>query len=139
MKKKTKIALCCAILAALNIACEKKDAEVSVMRDPVAHTAPQMIHITYSIDGTTYSVSLVGVEQMQNLFQQLINLTLEGHHVSVRNKNVFTDSYSKESVHYTTNNQQELILWMTTMFNHGYSVSVDFNEATGEYYAVAVR
>lgn len=137
MKNQFKIVLLCAMLATLFVACEKEESVVN--NSSLQRTSQEMIAVTYAIDEDTYSISVSSGLQFDEFLKGLINIAAQGHSVSIHNQNAQQNLNCKETVHFTTKSDEEIVLWTTRMFNHGYDVHVTYNEATGEYVAIAER
>jgi hypothetical protein len=92
----------------------------------------------YSINGEVFQTSIS--ESEWNAFvERMIALAREGYEVTFsRNRSSLT-SQSKEKVTFITTDEKEAQQWSHDMANQGYTVTISFDQGTGEYTCVAYK
>ena len=96
--------------------------------------------VRYVVDDVTHTVTLCGEQAWQDFLHRLFALAEEGRHVSFAKEEV-SDSVGslRETVTFTTPNQQEAVTWANNMVKQGFVVSIDYNPRTGLYTCTATR
>ena len=124
-----------AVLGTLAVSCQK---ETLTELSPVAAQAETYL-ITYSVDGVSMQTRLNGDEELQTFFHRLTALAREGHRVTVRNENTVSQASTKEVVTYRTKSEEDAAEWLDKMYKDGYTVSIDYDDETGEFVCIAIK
>ena len=126
-----------AVLGTLAVSCQKEniiDQTVSVEENR------QVYRVTYSIDGATYHLTLVGEDTWHVFLHRMIALAEEGHRVTFRNEEASSGIAStKEVVTYSTSSHEAAYKWADEMVLKGYSVTIEYDERTGIYTCTAIK
>ena len=127
-----------ALLAALTLvatACQKEN-EVY----PIVGTEQTMetIHVVYSINGEVFQATL-SESEWDAFVERMLALAREGYEVSFSKNRSTLSSQSKERVTFTTKDEKKALDWADEMSNQGYSVTITFDQNTGEYTCVAEK
>ena len=138
MKKTIRIVALAVVLCAAAAGCQKE-----TIRE-IGNSTAATEHIrtaTYTVDGVTHRVTLLGDEAWMAFIHSLTDLARNGHSVIVVNEAAYANSVSstKEKVVYTTDDQNDADKWAAKMMDKGYSVSIDYDQTTGIYTCTAVK
>ena len=125
-----------AVLGTMAVSCQKETVnELS----PVAAQSATAYTVTYYVDGVRQQTRVNNDEELSFLLNQLAALAREGHHIAVHKGNTPSQSITKEKVTFHTNSKEEAVAWCNSMMQNGYSVTMDYDEATGEYICTAIK
>ncbi|MCR4660230.1 MAG: hypothetical protein K5650_08050 [Bacteroidales bacterium] len=94
--------------------------------------------VCYSINGATGNVNLPNEDAWDAFMNRMMALAREGYHISLKCGSVFSDSLSKETIVYTTDNEADAISWAKKMAKDGYQVDITYNE-NGTYTCIAIK
>ena len=136
MRKTIRIVACLALLGTTAISCQKEN-----FGDTCIATEENMAvyAVSYSIDGVSHSVTLVGDAAWADFLNWMLALSEEGHNVAFRlNTNQQVNS-TKEEITYTTSNKDDAHAWAKTKTEEGYTVYISFDDKTGIYTCLAVN
>ena len=126
-----------AVLSMVAAGCQKEEivgSQIAVQESSSTHS------VLYCIDGVQHSGTFYTEEEWVAFLDRMFALAEEGHHVSFRENDEENRVVStKEKVVYTTPNRQEAEAWADIMVDKGYSVSIEYDEATGIYTCTAVK
>ena len=124
-----------AVLGTLATSCQK---ETLTELSPVAAQAETYL-ITYSVDGVSMQTRLNGDEELRAFLRRLTALAREGHRVTVRNENTVSQASAKEVITYRTKSEDDAAEWLDKMYKDGYTVSMDYDDETGEFVCIAIK
>ncbi len=137
MKKTIKTVALMMVLGTLAVGCQKE--QLSITPNIVAEDAA-VYTLNYYVDGVLYTVTLQGEQALDEFMRNLFALANEGHKVSVRNGNAGNQILSsKETVVYTTTDEDDAKAWAKAMVKEGYVVDIEFDSKTGIYTCTAVK
>ncbi|MBQ6954996.1 MAG: hypothetical protein IJP80_00045 [Bacteroidales bacterium] len=126
-----------AVLGTLAVSCQK---EKFIDRPLSTEESSSVYRVTYSIDGVTYHLTLVGDDTWHDFLHRMIALAEKGHRVSFRNEEASSGTAtSKDIVTFTTSSHDDAHKWAIEMADKGYEVSIEFDERTGIYTCTAVK
>lgn len=125
------------MLGTLAVSCQKENI---INETAIVAENGNIYTVSYTVDGVTRQLTLVGEEAWQAFLHHMLALAEEGHVVSFRNEEAASRGVpSKETVTYTTNNSEEAIHWADKMTGQGYSVTIEFDRETGIYTCTATK
>lgn len=137
MKKVITTIALLAVLGTLAVSCQKEN--ITEQANIVAENNT-VYKVSYSIDGISYQITLIGDEAWHDFLNRMLALAEEGHRVSFRNEDGSSQvASSKDVVTYTTTNGDDAIKWANKMIHEGYTVSIEFDERTGIYTCTAIK
>lgn len=137
MKKTIKTVALMMVLGTLAVGCQKE--QLSITPNIVAEDAA-VYTLNYYVDGVLYTVTLQGEQALDEFMRNLFALANEGHKVSVRNGNAGNQILSsKETVVYTTTDEDDAKAWAKAMVKEGYVVDIEFDSKSGIYTCTAVK
>ena len=135
MKKSIKTIAVFTALIIVAVSCQKETENLSVQSNEYVATSNVA---SYKIDGKIYC-ELIKSEQDWSVFlYRMLALAEEGYTVTVSSR-VAATSASKEVVTYTTTDKTDAYNWSDNMSNHGYDVTISFNNSTGVYTCIAIK
>lgn len=134
MKKVIKTIALLAVMGMTATGCQKENIVDS--QGTVADVTFKTVY--YTIDGVTMQTSFVSEESWNEFLDWLVTLAEEGRRVSFRNANQ-ERGLKKDVVTYTTKSHDEAVAWAYQMEKAGYSVAIDYDQATGVYTCVAIK
>ncbi len=138
MKIKFKNVALFTVLSLMAVGCQKETIVEPV--DAQIQQATEIRHVTYTIDGVTMYTTIRGEQNWRDFIDWITRLAEEGHSVSFRNENTYSNSqHSKDTVVFTTKDRDKAIAWSIEMTEQGYEVSVTYNETTGIYTCTATN
>lgn len=123
------------VLGTLAVSCQK---ETLTELSPVTMQAETYL-IAYSVDGMSMQTQVNGDEELRAILRTLTALAREGHRVTVRDSNATSLSITKERVEFRTTSEDEANEWAFKMTKDGYTVTIDYDNNTGEFICVAVK
>lgn len=123
------------VLGTLAVSCQK---ETLTELSPVTMQAETYL-IAYSVDGMSMQTQVNGDEELRAFLRTLTALAREGHRVTVRDSNATSLSITKERVEFRTTSEDEANEWAFKMTKDGYTVTIDYDNNTGEFICVAVK
>lgn len=125
------------MLGTFAVSCQKENI---IDETPIIGENNTMFTVSYSVDGTTHQIRLVGEDALYAFLNRMMALAEEGHKVSFRYEEAASRVVStKEKVTYTTTNQDEALAWSVKMIKKGYSVTIDYDKESGIYTCVAIK
>ena len=136
MKKVIRTVALLSVIALMPTSCEK---ETFVCDKKTTSQMASMQKVTYTVDGMTTQVMVLSDEAWYDFLDWMFALAEEGHRVSFRRGAASERSASKETVTFTTQDQNEAYDWANMMAHHGYTVQVSFDRTTGIYTCTAIR
>ncbi len=137
MKKTIKTVALMMVLGTLAVGCQKE--QLSITPNIVAEDAA-VYTLNYYVDGVLYTVTLQGEQALDEFMRNLFALANEGHKVSVRNGNAGNQILSsKETVVYTTTDEDDAKAWAKAMVKEGYVVDIEYDSKSGIYTCTAVK
>lgn len=134
MKKNYKKIALLAVLSLAATSCQKEDVLPLVGTEQTSES----ILVMYSINGEVFQTSIS--ESEWNAFvERMIALAREGYEVTFSKNRTSLTSQSKEKVTFVTNSKEEAYSWSSAMIDQGYTVSITYNQSTGEYTCIAIK
>lgn len=134
MKKVIKTIALLTIMGMTATSCQKEN--IVDPQGTVANVTLKTVY--YTVDGVTSQATFVSEESWNEFLDWLVTLAEEGHRVSFRNANQ-ERSLRKDVVTYTTKSHDDAVNWAYQMEKAGYSVAIDYDQATGVYTCVAIK
>ena len=137
MKKLIIPATLLAMLSLTAVSCQKE-----VLTEPNSSTVENSATrtIRYTVNGAVYRQVIHSDEELESLMHTLFALAREGCTVRIMDENTsFSESDTKETLTYTTKKENEAIAWSKEKTLEGYTVTITFNQQTGEYTCVAIK
>ena len=135
MKQNVKTVALLVVLSMAAVSCQKEN---DVLPTVGSEQTTGTIQVVYSINGEVFQTTLS--ESEWNAFvERMLALAREGYEVSFSKNRSSLTSQSKEKVIFVTKKEQEAQEWASTMTNEGYTVSISYDENTGEYTCVAIK
>ena len=119
------------------VSCQKEN-----LTEPTASVAENSATrtIRYTVNGAAYRQVIHSDEDMDALMHTLFALAREGYTVRIMDENAsFSETNAKETITYTTHDENKAKAWAKEKVLEGYAVTTTFNEQTGEYTCVAVK
>lgn len=136
MKQTFRTVALLAVLGLTAVSCQKENLVDTLY--PETSYAKTSYTVSYTVDGVTTQVTLVGETAWSSFLDWLFALAEEGHSVSF-----FIDgqeqSLSREVVTYSTQDYDDAKEWADSMAKKGYVVSIDFDKSTLTYICTAVK
>lgn len=136
MKQTFRTVALLAVLGLTAVSCQKETLVDN--HNPEVSYAKTSYTVSYTVDGVTTQVTLVGETAWSSFLDWLFALAEEGHSVSF-----FIDgqeqSISREVVTYSTQDYDDAKAWAESMSKKGYVVSIDFDKTTLTYICTAVK
>ncbi len=127
------------ILATTTISCQK-ETFTEQSNTPIEVFGENTINLCYTVDGIQHFYPIHNNGEWDTFWELVIALAHDGHNVQVMNeRSISIDLSTKETLVYTTQNEQEATNWMKARLLEGYKVSFVFDEETGKYICIAVR
>lgn len=126
-----------AVLSTLAVSCQKEN----IMATPSIMAEKGTVYsVTYSVDGMTYHLTLVGEDAWHAFLHHMMALAKEGHEVSFRNENASSRVISpKDVVTFTTTIETEASAWAEAMAGQGYEVTIKYDKDSGVYTCTAIK
>lgn len=126
-----------AVLGTLAVSCQKENI---LGQNAVVAENGTMYTVSYTVDGVTHKITLVGEDAWHDFLHHMIALAEEGHRVSFRNEEAASNAApTKETVTYTTTNHDDAYKWAEKKINEGYSVTIEYDDRTGIYTCTAIK
>ena len=134
MKKNIKTIAVFAALSLIAAGCQKDETILpqSTVQEATSNT------VKYTVDGKKYCQIIRSEQDWSDFLYRMLALAEEGHTVSISSR-VAATSAAKEVVTYTTTNKTEAYNWADNMTNHGYEVTVTYNNTTGVFTCIAIK
>lgn len=121
------------------ISCQK-ETFTEQSNTPIEVFGENTINLCYTVDGIQHFYPIHNNGEWDTFWELVIALAHDGHNVQVMNeRSISIDLSTKETLVYTTQNEQEATNWMKARLLEGYKVSFVFDEETGKYICIAVR
>lgn len=121
-------------LAAMTISCQK---ELVVESTSITSDVMDVWAINYSIDGTSYKITLYGEEQRNAFLDSMMTLAEQGCHVVIVNQKDSPNTDAVKDVQtLETKDREEAMKWVDDMSRKGYKV--DYYYEDGVYYCTAI-
>ena len=137
MKKTIKTVALLTVLSVAAVGCQK---ETIVVPQTGVETLDTVYTVRYSVNGESYTETLIGEQAWADFLQRMLALAEEGYRVTMsRNGESSQYSESKEVVTFTTTDKKKALDWIEEMVGNGYEVSFSYNPQTGEYTCIAIR
>ena len=137
MKKFIIPATLLAMFSVATVSCQKEN--LTEPTAPVVENSATRT-IRYTVNGAVYQQVIYNDEDLDALMHTLFALAREGYTVRIMDENTsFSESDAKETLTYTTKKENEAIAWSKEKTLEGYTVTITFNQQTGEYTCVAVK
>lgn len=137
--KKTIIPL--ALLAVLSLAttgCQKE--QTVTPSSGRTEQVTEKYNYRYTINDRAYYVNVTTEAEKQQLFEFLMEEARRGNTVSIRRLDTTSQSaLTKETVTFVTTNKNEALAWLKNMAEQDYTVSMTYDENTGEFTCTAIR
>ena len=122
------------MLGALCVGCTKDN-----LQDYVNIEAVQSA-VAYLVDGQQYYANPLTEEEWSAFYERMFALVEEGHSVRFWRNNVRTQISSTKVVEtFSTPDKTKAEAWCKEKYDAGYTVSMTFNQQTGQYDCVAVK
>jgi len=126
-----------AVLGTMAVSCQKENL---VNENFVVAENVTVYTVSYTVDGVTHQLTLIGEEAWQDFLHHMLALAEEGHQVTFRNEEAASRAVpTKETVTYTTTNQDDAFYWSEKMVNEGYVVTIKFDKESGVYTCIAIK
>ncbi len=139
MKNKTiKIMALLAVLSVAAVSCQKENLVPSTPAEVI--TDNQAVYIyQYEVNGIRSRITLRGEAERADFINRMLALAQEGNTVSFFDETRSTQLLTKETVNYSTKDEEKALKWVIQMSDLGYKVSVSYDEETGYYNCSATR
>lgn len=134
MKKTFKNVALLAALSLVAVSCQKEDVLPIIGTEQTADS----IYVVYSINGEVYHATL-GESEWDAFMERMLALARDGYEVIFSKNRTSLTSQSKEKVTFVTNSKEEAYSWSSAMIDQGYTVSITYNQSTGEYTCIAIK
>ena len=135
-----KTLICATLLATLSIAvtsCQKENI-AEPERFATEKNAGETVY--YTVGGIRFSQTINSEDEYDTLLMRLIMLSKEGYEVSFfGNRYSSASGMTKDTVTYTTTNENDAVAWMKQKINEGYTVTITYDEGTGIFTCIAVK
>lgn len=127
-----------AVLSTMAVSCQKEDSFNPVTL--IAENNNTVFNVSYSVDGTSHTITLVSDKAWHDFLDHLFTLAEEGHTVSFRNMDTTScTTPSKEIITHSTTNKDNAYKWAEEMGNKGYRVTVTYDKETKTYTCYAIK
>ena len=126
-----------ALLAALTLAataCQKENDITPLGTEQTSET----LQVVYAINGEVYHATL-SESEWDAFVERMLALAREGYEVTFARNTSSLTSQSKEKVVHVTNSKEEAFAWANDMTSQGYTVTITFDDVSGEYTCTAVK
>ena len=126
-----------ALLAVLSLAataCQKENDVLPVGTEQTSET----LQVVYAINGQVYHATL-SESEWDAFVERMLALAREGYEVTFARNTSSLTSQSKEKVVHVTNSKEEAFAWANDMTSQGYTVTITFDDVSGEYTCTAVK
>ncbi len=133
MKKQFRTVALIATLGFAAISCQK---ETTFTGTPVVQTDTM---VYFSVNGDIGFVNLYNDEMWDAFIDRMMALAKEGYQVTISRNATSTNSATKETVVYTTDDETEAHNWAKKMTKEGYQVSITFDSGTGIWTCIATK
>ena len=134
MKKTFKNVALLTALSLVAVSCQKEDVLPIIGTEQTADS----IYVVYSINGEVYHATL-GESEWDAFMERMLALARDGYEVTFSKNRTSLTSQSKEKVTFVTNSKEEAYSWSSAMIDQGYTVSITYNQSTGEYTCIAIK
>ena len=134
MKIKFKNVALLAVLSMAAVSCQKEDVLPIIGTEQTADS----IYVVYSINGEVYHATL-SESEWDAFMERMLALARDGYEVTFSKNRTSLTSQSKEKVTFVTNSKEEAYSWSSAMIDQGYTVSITYNQSTGEYTCIAIK
>ena len=134
MKIKFKNVALLAVLSMAAVSCQKEDVLPIIGTEQTADS----IYVVYSINGEVYHATL-SESEWDAFMERMLALARDGYEVTFSKNRTSLTSQSKEKVTFVTNSKEEAYSWSSAMIDKGYTVSITYNQSTGEYTCIAIK
>ena len=134
MKKTFKNVALLTALSLVAVSCQKEDVLPIIGTEQTADS----IYVVYSINGEVYHATL-GESEWDAFMERMLALARDGYEVIFSKNRTSLTSQSKEKVTFVTNSKEEAYSWSSAMIDQGYTVSITYNQSTGEYTCIAIK
>ena len=121
-----------ALSGALATSCTKENTQHPTCCQVEEHS------VSYTIGGQTFYANPKTDEEWSAFIQRMLALAREGYTVSFSRDGVGT-SLSKLKETFTTTNPEEAEAWCKQKREEGYTVTITFDQGTGEYTCIAIK
>ena len=135
MKKYFKTVALLTVLSLTASGCQKENEIYPIIG---AEQTTESILVVYSINGEVFQTT-IGESEWDAFVARMLALAREGYEVSFSKNRTSLTSQSKEKVIFTTTSEKEAHEWSNNMANLGYSVTITFDQNTGEYTCIAIK
>lgn len=135
MKTIIKLALLSVLMVVMTTACEKTDSDQSGLATNDAVT--KGYKMSYSVDGVMYENVLMDESGYNALFVTLVDLTNQGHVVTIHNSELYKALGMKDVETTETKDKTKIVAWTKEKTEGGYQVVVEKEEDTGTYKGTA--
>lgn len=135
MKTIIKLALLSVLMVVMTTACEKADSDQSGLATNDAVT--KGYKMSYSVDGVMYENVLMDESGYNALFVTLVELTNQGHVVTIHNSELYKALGMKDVETTETKDKTKIVAWTKEKTEGGYQVVVEKEEDTGTYKGTA--
>ena len=126
-----------AVLGTMAVSCQKENL---VKEKIVVAESSTVYTVSYTVDGVTHRLTLVGDDAWHDFMNRMFALAEEGHKVTFRNEETSSRiAPAKEVVTYSTKDRDKAYTWAEEMVDEGYTVTIIFDENTGYYTCEAVK
>jgi len=126
-----------AVLGTLAVSCQKENI---IDETNIVAENDSVYKVSYTIDGATYQITLVGDEAWHDFLNRMFALAEEGHVVTFCDEDAASRIIStKETVTYTTPDHDEAYAWAESMGKSGYTVTVTFDKEKKTYTCYAIK
>lgn len=132
MKNRIKLMALLAVLAVTATGCTKENVEDNMGIVATTHS------VTYIVDGQQYYANPQTEEEWSLFLDRMFALTEEGRTVNFWRSDVQTSS-TKEKVTFTTTSLLDAKAWCKQKANEGYTVTMTYDQETGEYTCIAIK
>lgn len=137
MKKFIIPATLLAMMSVATVSCQKENL-VEPSAPCVENSATRTIR--YTVNGTIYRQVIHSDDDLDALMHTLFALAREGYNVRMMDESTsYSENSAKETLTFTTTNENEAIAWAKARTLEGYAVTTTFNQATNEYTCVAKK
>jgi hypothetical protein len=137
MKKYIIPATLLVMISLTSVSCKKE----TIANQPTAHVENCNTRIIqYSVNGQTYHRAILNDDDWNTFMSSMLALAREGYIVTIMDENrSLYENCPKETVTFTTKNEDEANQWAFKKTLEGYVVEITFNRETGEFTCIANR
>ena len=123
-----------ALLGTVAVSCQK---EADTL--PSAVCSYSEYNVLYRIDNNLYYANIQSPDDWHTFLDGLLAYARQGHNVSIQRTSSSQTMPTKEVFTFETTNEEDAIAWADNMTEHGYAVTIKYDEKTGIYSLTAEK